>query len=91
MSDRFPRVSGKQMVRFLEARGFEIHRQTGSHAIMKKGVLRRPAVVPVHGGKDLLPHKVVNDCLETGGISREDFVEYFRKGGKKAKQREKPE
>lgn len=87
MSDRFPRVSGKQMLRFLESLGFVVHRQTGSHAMMKRDGVKRPVVVPVHGGKDLLPHGIVNDCLDTGGISREDFVEYFRKGGKKGKRR----
>jgi predicted RNA binding protein YcfA (HicA-like mRNA interferase family) len=48
---KLPRISGKEMVRFLEREGFEIVRVRGSHHFMQKENLRTS--VPVHAGKDL--------------------------------------
>ncbi|MBI1812658.1 type II toxin-antitoxin system HicA family toxin [Candidatus Peregrinibacteria bacterium] len=48
---RLPRPTGKEMLRFLERRGFICVRITGSHHHMEKGHLRCP--VPVHGNDDL--------------------------------------
>lgn len=48
---RLPRLSGKEMVRFLKRQGFACVHINGSHHFMQKGILHSP--VPVHGNKDL--------------------------------------
>jgi predicted RNA binding protein YcfA (HicA-like mRNA interferase family) len=48
---KLPRISGKEMVRFLLKQGFELRRVSGSHHIFVKGSLHVP--VPVHGNVDL--------------------------------------
>jgi predicted RNA binding protein YcfA (HicA-like mRNA interferase family) len=48
---KLPRISGKEMVRFLEREGFEIVRVRGSHHFLQKEDLRTS--VPVHSGKDM--------------------------------------
>lgn len=49
---KMPRVSGKDMVRFLERHGFVLRRIVGSHHVMRKGD-RPQTVVPVHRNDDL--------------------------------------
>ena len=46
---------------------------------MHRGGLKRPVIVPVHGNKELKTGVVMN-CLNTAGISRDDFVRHFHKG-----------
>ena len=46
-----PRPSGKEMLRFLRKRGFELVRVRGSHHYVTKGGLHTS--VPVHGNKVL--------------------------------------
>lgn len=48
---KLPRLTGEQMVRFLESNGFVKLRIRGSHYVMAKGDLR--TVVPVHSGRSL--------------------------------------
>ena len=48
---RLPRVSGKDMQRFLDREGFAVLRVRGSHHVMaREGV---DTVVPVHGNRTL--------------------------------------
>ena len=46
-----PRVTGREMVRFLEREGFQLIRVRGSHHFLEKGELR--TTVPVHGNREL--------------------------------------
>jgi predicted RNA binding protein YcfA (HicA-like mRNA interferase family) len=48
-------LSGKQMCRVLEQRGWALARITGSHHIYRDVATGRRAVVPVHGNHDLKP------------------------------------
>lgn len=48
---RLPRLTGREMVRFLEREGFEIVRIRGSHHFMQRDELRTS--VPVHPGRNL--------------------------------------
>ena len=48
---KLPRLTGAEMVRFLEGHGFVVVRVRGSHHVMANGDLR--TVVPVHGSQDL--------------------------------------
>ena len=46
-------ISGKQMCRVLEQRGWTLARINGSHHIYRDVSTGRRAVVPVHGNRDL--------------------------------------
>jgi predicted RNA binding protein YcfA (HicA-like mRNA interferase family) len=48
-------ISGKEMCRVLEQRGWTLARINGSHHIYRHAATRRRAVVPVHGSADLKP------------------------------------
>lgn len=48
---KLPRLSGKQMVRFLQRRGFRVVRVRGSHHFLERG--DRRTSVPVHGNRPL--------------------------------------
>ncbi len=48
---KLPRISGRQMVRFLQDEGFEIIRIRGSHHFMQCDELRTS--VPFHAGHNL--------------------------------------
>lgn len=48
---RLSRATGKEMVRFLERRGFALRRVVGSHHVMRRGEVQ--TVVPVHGNENL--------------------------------------
>ncbi|TSC58530.1 MAG: hypothetical protein Greene041619_540 [Candidatus Peregrinibacteria bacterium Greene0416_19] len=48
---KMPRVTGKEMMRFLEKRGFFLRRVKGSHHVMRRGNVQ--TVVPVHGNRTL--------------------------------------
>jgi predicted RNA binding protein YcfA (HicA-like mRNA interferase family) len=48
-------VSGRQMCRVLEARGWILVRVTGSHFIYRHPTSGRQLTVPVHANRDLKP------------------------------------
>jgi predicted RNA binding protein YcfA (HicA-like mRNA interferase family) len=48
---KIPRISGREMVRFLEREGFQLLRVRGSHHFLEKGELRTS--VPVHANRQL--------------------------------------
>ena len=48
---KLPRLTGSEMLRFLEREGFEVVRIRGSHHFLQKENLRTS--VPAHAGKDL--------------------------------------
>jgi predicted RNA binding protein YcfA (HicA-like mRNA interferase family) len=52
MSQKFPVVNSKQLIKAIEQRGFFFSRQTGSHAIYINDEGIR-VTIPVHGKKDL--------------------------------------
>jgi predicted RNA binding protein YcfA (HicA-like mRNA interferase family) len=66
---RLPRdLSGNDVVKALRRLGFEFSRQTGSHAIMRKGP--RTVVVPQH--KAIKPG-TLKGVLEQAGVSPEEL------------------
>lgn len=74
---KLPVVSGRELIKFFEKRGFDQVRQRGSHIIMgKTGVTTRPLVIP---GYRELPPNIVLGNLKTAGISRDDFVDAMQK------------
>ena len=48
-------ISGNQMCRVLEQRGWTLARVTGSHHVYRHAETGRRTVVPVHGNQDLKP------------------------------------
>lgn len=48
MSPRQPVVSGKRLIKALEAEGWRVTRQRGSHVRLKKADRRAALVVPLH-------------------------------------------
>lgn len=55
-----------ELIRVLEARGFEFIRAKGSHRIFKNPNTGKMTVVPVHKGD--LPKGTVNGILKQAGI-----------------------
>lgn len=58
-------MSGKEVIKLLEANGWYLDRITGSHHIMVKE--HKTIVVPLHGKKDL-PKGTLNKILKLGGL-----------------------
>jgi predicted RNA binding protein YcfA (HicA-like mRNA interferase family) len=48
---KLPRVSGDEMIRFLQAQGFVVRRIRGSHHVVQRGT--QHSTVPVHGNQAL--------------------------------------
>jgi predicted RNA binding protein YcfA (HicA-like mRNA interferase family) len=64
MSDRLPRITGKQLLAALQALGFEVVRVRGSHHFVRDRE-GRTTVVPVHAGEVIGPGllgKILRDC-----------------------------
>jgi predicted RNA binding protein YcfA (HicA-like mRNA interferase family) len=59
---KFPGLSGADIVRALEKLGFVMVRQTGSHIIMRNGIVG--CVVPNHKEVKVGPSMVYSDKLE---------------------------
>jgi len=64
MSERLPRVTGKQLIAALAALGFEVVRVRGSHHFLRH-VDGLTTVVPVHAKETIGPGllaKILRDC-----------------------------
>jgi predicted RNA binding protein YcfA (HicA-like mRNA interferase family) len=61
---QLPAVSGKQLIKILEGRGWYVKRIRGSHHILRHPTIPDARPVPVHGSTPL---------KRTAGISREGF------------------
>ena len=73
---RLPRVSGKELIKFLEKQGFARVRQKGSHVSLRK---RTPdkvfqTVIPLHKN---LAMGTLSSILRQCGISHEGFIKKF--------------
>ena len=71
MAGKLPVLKPKKVIKALERGGFEVHRVTGSHYIMKKGKLR--ATVPYHN-KDLKPG-TLKSIIEEAGFTVGEFLD----------------
>jgi len=77
---RFPTLEGKEIITVLEAHGFTVVRQRGSHTFLKHSD-GRATVVPLHAGETVGPGlfaKILRDV----DLLREDFLK-DRKGRRK--------
>lgn len=71
MSDRFPRLTARQIIRILEGKGFSLSRSSGSHHIYKD-VDGHRVTVPVHAGKILHP-KVLQNILVDADMTADEL------------------
>ena len=69
---RLPRVTAKEVVKVLEKAGFQLARQSGSHAIYKNAAGLR-ATVPMHASEILHP-KVLTRIIDSMGVTVDEFI-----------------
>ncbi len=71
---KLPRVSGKEMLRFLKREGFVGIRVRGSHHVLTRG--ETDAVVPVHGNR-VMAVGTLRKILRDIGMTPDEFEERF--------------
>lgn len=74
MSERLPRVTGKDVVRAFGRLGFELHHVRGSHHVLRSAEAKRHVTVPVHAG-ETIGTGLLKRILEQAGITPEAFLE----------------
>jgi len=72
VSERLPSVSGKQLVKVLERRGWYVKRVRGSHHILRHPEIPDAVPIPVHGNRPL-KRGTLSNILKTAGLSREEL------------------
>jgi predicted RNA binding protein YcfA (HicA-like mRNA interferase family) len=73
MSPRLPSVTARQIIRVLEAVGFEQIRQSGSHATFRHPD-GRWTIVSIHPGKTI-PRGTLRKILRDADLTIEQFLE----------------
>jgi predicted RNA binding protein YcfA (HicA-like mRNA interferase family) len=66
-------ISGKQMCRILERRGWTLARINGSHHIDRHAATGQRTVVPVHANQDLKPG-TQRGIMRDAGLTDEDLL-----------------
>lgn len=74
MSDRLPRVSGKDLLAALHRGGYTTVRQRGSHVHLRHPSRGGLVTVPVHGN-DVLDAKVVKSILTQAELTVDEIKE----------------
>ncbi len=71
-AERFPQLTGDDLVKFLETAGFRVTRIKGSHVrlVAPDG---RATTVPVHAHRQL-PKGLLHGIVHELGIERDDFL-----------------
>ncbi len=69
---QLPAVSGEQLVKILESRGWYVKRIRGSHHILRHPTIPDALPVPVHGSRPI-KRGTLGNILRTAEISREEF------------------
>lgn len=72
-----PVISAKDLIRFLQFKGFIFVRQKGSHQRYKH-LDGRAITVPVHG-KDNLKRGLLNGILNESNIDVEELIKFLQK------------
>jgi predicted RNA binding protein YcfA (HicA-like mRNA interferase family) len=74
-----PKISpakANQLIKILEAEGFKVIRQKGSHVILINQEKNR-IVIPIHQEKDIKPG-LLRAILREAGINREKFLKLMK-------------
>ncbi len=72
MSSDLPAVSGKQVIKALEQRGWYVKRIKGSHHALRHPTVPDTVVVPVHGNRPIAKGTLGN-ILRTSGMTRDQL------------------
>ena len=70
---KFPKVSGKRLIKFLQKHGFVVIRTRGSHNFLRHSD-GRSTTVPIHANECIgtgLLLRILKDC----DISKEEYIE----------------
>jgi predicted RNA binding protein YcfA (HicA-like mRNA interferase family) len=78
-----PMLTARAVIRALEKAGFQVQRQTGSHARLKH-TDGRVVTVPIHAGQDI-GRGLLRKMLRDADLSREEFVAYLTLHEERAK------
>jgi predicted RNA binding protein YcfA (HicA-like mRNA interferase family) len=68
-------LTAREVIRALERAGFQVQRQTGSHARLKH-TDGRVVTVPIHAGQDI-GRGLLRKILRDADLSREEFLGYL--------------
>ena len=67
MTNIFPDVNSKQIIKLIEKLGFEFVRQSGSsHAIYRRTSDNKRTTIPIHGRKSLKRKTIKSICKDIG-------------------------
>jgi len=72
---KLPAVRPREVIRFLEQKGFVLDHVSGSHFIFYHPVSRRRAVVPRHN-RDV-PKGTLLSLLREAGFTRDDIIAFL--------------
>lgn len=72
MSEQLPTISGKQLIRVLERRGWYVKRIRGSHHVLRHPEISDALPVPVHGNRPI-KRGTLHSILKTAGLGREEL------------------
>ncbi|MEW6481549.1 MAG: type II toxin-antitoxin system HicA family toxin [bacterium] len=73
MSERFPAVTDKDVIRVFAKIGFEFYRTAkGSHEVWRRKTDMRHTIVPRHRGK-IIKRRTLKSILDDIGLSVEEF------------------
>jgi predicted RNA binding protein YcfA (HicA-like mRNA interferase family) len=76
VSQRLPSLTAKQVLRALEAAGFRIHHQTGSHATFKHpDDPSKRITIPIHNRE--LPRGTLLAIVKQAGMTPDEFARYL--------------
>ena len=70
-----PMLTAREVIRALERAGFQVQRQTGSHARLKH-TDGRVVTIPIHAGQDI-GRGLLRKILRDADLSREEFIAYL--------------
>jgi predicted RNA binding protein YcfA (HicA-like mRNA interferase family) len=72
---KLPRISGTDMIRFLQTQGFVVRRIRGSHHVVQRGT--QHSTVPVHGNQSLRIG-TLRSILRDIDLSPKDFEKLWK-------------
>ena len=75
---KLPVVSAQECIRALQAAGFEIRRQKGSHIIMKRRAPPPVRTIPVPNHKTIKPG-TLKSIIRQAGLTVNEFNELLKK------------
>jgi predicted RNA binding protein YcfA (HicA-like mRNA interferase family) len=73
VTPKLPQVKARALIRVAHKLGFELDRQSGSHAIYYRESDKRRIVVPIHAGKTIKT-KTLFGIIRDMGLDMEEFI-----------------